>query len=67
MTVKQKVFDLAKFFDAISKTVEVIVEQAVGDFLGTIENATSSDPDRQALANFQVGTYTLTDLQRTVS
>lgn len=59
--------DLVQFFDGISRTVDVIVEQAVGDFLTTLEDSVSDDPERQGLANLRVGPYILTDLQRTVS
>lgn len=58
--------DLVQFFDGISNTVKVIVEQAVGTFLETIEGSVSEDPEKQALAKLRVGPYKLTDLQCTV-
>ncbi|EFR01506.1 hypothetical protein MGYG_04514 [Nannizzia gypsea CBS 118893] len=63
--VKTRVMDLVTFFNSISLTIEVIVEEVVEDFLRKIqENVANNDPDGE-LDDLKVGNYNFTDLART--
>ncbi|KAM5458497.1 hypothetical protein MaudCBS49596_000411 [Microsporum audouinii] len=63
--VKTRVMDLVTFFNSISLTIEVIVDEVVEDFVRQIkENVANNDPDGE-LSDLKIGKYNLTDLART--
>jgi hypothetical protein len=58
MVVKDNIMQLCRFFNAISSTIDVVVEHTVNDFIDTISSGAS---------DVQMSNFTLSTLQKSVS
>lgn len=65
INLKQQITNLVRFFNALTTIIEICITTHVDPFLQTIQASTAAD-GTDPTKNFQVGGYTLEDLQRSV-
>ncbi|KAF7594974.1 hypothetical protein BBP40_007782 [Aspergillus hancockii] len=66
IVVKDRVMQLCWFFNAISSTIEVVVNHTMADFIQTISESVSANSS-SGVHTLKIGNYHLSNLQRSLS